>query len=448
MTETVKQRLNAIFNAGLAAVDPYKLILERLKITDDILTVTLTDSEATFDLSQYKEVVVLGCGKAAAPMAKALEALLGDRINRGLICVKYGHTMNLDKIELIEAGHPVPDMNGITAAVKIIDIAKTVGPQSLVFVLSTGGGSALLPAPVSGLSLQDEIDTTQALLNSGADINSVNCVRKHISQLKGGRLAKLLEGATVINLLLSDVEGDNVGTIASGLCAPDFTTFKDALHIVNDFGIEDKIPAKVLDYLQKGADGLVPETPESSDPCFDKVLHVILASNSNCLAACYAKALDMGYDARLINTFFTGEAREVGRIIFGLTMDINKTRQKQSAPVCLICGGEATVTLPEHHGTGGRAMEVGLAFLVEMLKKQAGDIAFLAAATDGNDGPTNAAGAIVTQDLLATITIKDINPEIFLDRHDSYTFFEQTGGLLITGPTNTNVCDVGVIIIS
>ena len=442
-----KIHLEAIYRAGLRAVEPYGLVAQSLKLTGDILQVTSHGKTAGYDLKRFDEIVVLGCGKAAAPMAKALEDLLGARIKRGLVCVKYGHTENLSVVELREAGHPVPDANGIAAAVKIIDIAKTVTAKSLVFVLSTGGGSALLPAPAAGLSLQDEARMTELLLMSGADINAVNSVRKHLSQLKGGRLAKLLEGAEVINLAISDVGGDDLGTIASGWCAPDFSTYKDAVDILKAYGLWDKIPDKAAEYLQAGLEGRHAETPDSGDSCFDKVQSFILAGNGDCVGACSTKARELGYNSVVLPRFYTGEAREVGRSLYALATDYAKNTPDGEKPLCLLCGGEATVTLPDDHGTGGRAMEVALSFLAETLKRDYGGVAFLAAATDGNDGPTDAAGAYVTEELLVQAAISGLEPEKSLMRHDSYNFFKQTDNLLITGPTNTNVCDVGIIII-
>lgn len=447
MNTQIKDHLESIFRAGLQAVDPYMLILNRFKLNGDVLTIAGGEHTLELDLRAYNEIVVLGCGKAAAPMARALEDVLGERLSRGLVCVKYGHTVNLNRIELKEAGHPVPDTNGMAAAVKMIDLAKTVTAESMVFVLSTGGGSALLPAPAPGLSLQDEAAVTELLLGCGADINAMNSVRKHLSQLKGGRLAQLLEGATVVNLALSDVAGDNLSTIASGWCAPDFSTYKDAVEILKDYGIWAKVPAKVTDYLQGGLEGRYPETPDSSAPCFEKVTGIILAGNGDCIRACSAKAAELGYFSCVLPRFHTGEAREVGRSLYALATDMDKNTPDNEKPLCLICGGEATVTLPEDHGAGGRAMEVALSFLVQLQKHDYGEIAFLTGATDGNDGPTDAAGAFVTEDIVAKVTIENLDPEAALNRHDSYNFFSQCNGLLLTGPTNTNVCDVGVIII-
>lgn len=447
MSVQIKTGLKTVFNAGLVAVNPYELVLRRVTLNGDKLTITLPSQTLNLDLTQYNEIVVLGCGKAAAPMAQALEALLGQRLTRGAICVKYGHAKKLNTIELMEAGHPVPDANGVKAANKIIDMAKTVGSQTLVFMLSTGGGSALLPALPTGLSLRDKITVTELLLKSGADISAVNCVRKHLSRLKGGQLARLLTGATVINLLISDVAGNDIGAIASGPCAPDGTTFNDAVNILHALKIWDQIPAAAAAHLQKGATGQIAENPGSDDPCFNKVHQFILADNSLCVAACYAKALKMGCDARLITSFYTGEAREVGHRFFELALNMRKDRPNAQKPLCIICGGEATVTLPKNHGQGGRAMETALAFLTEMRKTGISDMAFLAAATDGNDGPTSAAGAFATKTVLNAADAKKIDPEAFLARHDAYAFFDKTNGLLVTGPTNTNVCDVGVIII-
>lgn len=444
----LKNHLTQIFNAGVAAVNPAMLISTALKIDGDQLLVNHAELNLKLNLNDFDEIVVLGCGKAAAPMAKALEELLGARLTRGAIAVKYGHTVNLRAIQTMEAGHPVPDINGITASIKIMEIAQSVTPKSLVIMLTTGGGSALLPAPAPGLNLELLQKTTALLLESGADINAINCVRKHLSAIKGGRLAKLMEGATVLNLLLSDVQGDNIGAIASGPCAPDFTSYADARQILETYGLWDKIPPKVSRHIDEGMAGLQPETPDMGDPCFAKAHQLVLAGNRHCTAACCAKAQTLGYNSRVLPQFYTGEAKEAGRSLYGLTIDMAKNLPSAQRPLCLVCGGEATVTLPENYGKGGRATEAALAFLVELLKHESAGVVMLSAATDGNDGPTDAAGAFVTQDVIDNIFVHNLKPEKALEEHDSYTFFSRVEGLLKTGPTNTNVCDIGIFIIS
>lgn len=450
LTQTVTQirtHLEAIFGHGVKAVDPFTLITQRFKLDGSRLSLDALEGPLSLNLDDFNEIIVIGGGKASASMARAMEHVLGDRVGSGLVCVKYGHTAPLRKIELVEASHPIPDDQGVTAALRILDIARQATEKTLVIVLVSGGGSALLPAPVPGLTLEEVQHTTQLLLESGADINAINCIRKHLSALKGGRLAKALEGATVLNVVLSDVAGDDLSTIASGLCAPDYTSYNDAAMLLQTYDIINKIPFAVAEHIRKGQNGLTLETPGADDPCFKKVHNVILAGNADAVQGCATKAQELGYHCQIQSRFYNGEAWDVGRSLYALAVDMDKNTPYENKPLCIICGGEATVTLSERYGKGGRAMEVALCFLIQAQKGQRPPYSFLAASTDGNDGPTDAAGAFCTPEIIAAMRANAFNPETFQQSHDTYTFFKALGGLLLTGPTNTNVCDVGIIII-
>jgi hydroxypyruvate reductase len=358
---------------------------------------------------------------------------------------------------LIEAGHPVPDEQGVLGAEAVEALARRADEKTLVVNLISGGGSAILPAPFQGsgasgslaLSLEDKRGATRVLLGCGATIQEFNCIRKHISALKGGRLAELLHPARSLNLILSDVVGDRLDTIASGLTVADETTFAQALAIVDKYGIEEKLPAAVMDLLRRGAAGEFPETPKPGDPVFASVSNVLLGTNYTALSAAAAKAGELGYSPVVLSSRVVGEAREVARVLAAIAVDASSKALMTKKPACILCGGETTVTL-RGEGLGGRNQELALSFLQEI--GAAGPAAvkglyFLSAATDGNDGPTDAAGAFASADILERARQQQLSIPGCLARNDSYHFYEAVGGLLKTGPTNTNVCDLQICLI-
>jgi len=427
-----------IFQAALAGVAPARLLLRR----------PLCEL-ARRPLADYARIVVVGVGKAAIGMARSIEEQLGDRLTEGLITVPHGYRDQAGdaalprRIELTEAGHPVPDEAGRRAAERALAAARGCGPDDLLVVLVSGGGSALWPAFAEDLSLDDARATFNALLASGASIHEVNAVRKHLSRIGGGRLAAAARPAEVAALLISDVPGDDPGVIASGLTVPDRSTWREALDVVRRYGIEQKLPAAVLCRLERGAVTGADETLKPGDPVFANVTTRLCGSNRDALAAARDEACRRGYSARIADGHVEGEAREVGRRHVRTLRDAAAT-----GPLCLIWGGETTVTL-RGDGMGGRNQELALAAALAM-EDAPRAIAFLSGGTDGIDGPTAAAGAVVTPATVRAAREAGLAPEEALARNDAWTFFsrlppgEGSGGHLITGPTQTNVMDVHI----
>ena len=438
-----EEHLRLIFQAALDAVEPRSLIERRLILQAERLLVRGDGPEQAFDLGAFQRVLVLGAGKAAAPMAEALEGLLGRRISGGLIVVKDGYGRPLSRVRCLEAGHPVPDSRGQAAAAELEALAGGCDERTLVLLLVSGGGSALLPAPLEPLSLEDEQTATRALMACGADIREINCVRKHLSRLKGGRLARLLHPATVLGLILSDVAGDRLDVIASGPAVADSSTYADALEILDRYGLRAAMPAAVLEVLERGARGELPETPKPGDPVFSSVHNLLLGTNRTGLQAAARRAEALGYRVLALSSRVSGEAREVAKVYAAVALD-----PPMEKPLCILGGGETTVTL-RGRGRGGRNQECALAFLQELAR--AGDagrgIGFLSASTDGSDGPTDAAGAFAGLELAREAERRGLSIRGYLAENDSYGFFQAAGGLLRTGPTQTNVCDYQICLV-
>ncbi|MDW7644425.1 MAG: glycerate kinase [Desulfuromonadales bacterium] len=449
------QHLSDIFAAALARVDPYRMILNRVRLNGSLLTIDIEDDFFEVDLNDYQQLYVMGTGKATAKMALAFEEILGARIDRGLIAVKYGHTETLNHIETLEAGHPVPDDASVLAGQRMLEMATAADEKTLVIHLISGGGSALLACPfqgdnrMEGLSLADKQQVTRALLACGATINEINAIRKHLSDIKGGRLARAIAPARCLSFILSDVVGDRLDAIASGLTSPDHTTFADCLEILNKYDIAGEISARALAVLQRGADGELKETPKPGDAIFDRVANILIGSNYVSLLAARDAASQWGYHTTILTSQVSGEAREWAKVLVGIGKDIRKASVLGPKPACIIAGGETTVTL-RGKGKGGRNQEIALAALAEMQQdpENCGGLYLLSASTDGNDGPTDAAGAFAAVELLADADQKGLSVGAFLRDNDAYTFFDQIDGLLKTGPTNTNVCDLQILIVT
>lgn len=433
---TRKEQLIRIFQAALKAVQPDEALLEHLEIDDG----TLVCGDWKYELAQGR-ILVAGAGKGAAPMAQALERLLGERLESGLVVVKHGHSLPCDRIKIAEAAHPVPDRAGQTAARELLALVDSARPEDLLICLFTGGASALLPAPGAGLTLEDIQQTTDALLASGATINELNAIRKHLSRLSGGQLARAAHGAAVLSLIVSDVIGDDLATIASGPTAPDPTTFADCLAIIGRYQLADKIPKAALDALKAGANGKLPETPGTEESFFKKVRNVIIASNAQALAAAAEEAKRLGLDPRIIQPGLDGEAREAALKLASMAREISGELPVGARPVCLLAGGETTVTL-RGKGLGGRNQEMALACAIELAGEK--QISCLFAGTDGSDGPTDAAGGFAFYDTAGKMQGKSVE---FLDNNDSYNSLKLAGELFVTGPTRTNVMDLAIIII-
>jgi len=393
----------------------------------------------------FHRLVTVGFGKAAPVMAAALAESLGDLVDAGLIITKYGHALTSvsGKIQVFEAGHPVPDSNGLRATEELIRLVRTADERTLIVTLISGGGSALLVSPQDGISLADKQRTTSLLLNAGADIGELNTVRKHLSRVKGGRLAEAAYPATVVSLILSDVIGDRLDVIASGPTAADPTTYGEALGILERYRLSEQVPPPVMDLLRRGDRGDLPETPKAGSPLFDRVENIIVGSNRQALEAAARSAREHGFTVEILSVELAGEAREVGRQLARRALTA-AGRKSGNAGLCLLAGGETTVTV-RGQGKGGRNMELALAFAIE-IEGQPG-ITLLSAGTDGTDGPTDAAGAIVDGETVVSARQKGLDPREYLDNNDSYNFFKTCGGLLITGATGTNVMDIQILVL-
>lgn len=429
-----------IFGAAVQAVDPAAAIHRHMKREGTRLTI---GSEA-LDLGAVRQIVVVGLGKAGASMAGAVEEILGGRIQRGVVVTKYGHVQPMKTIRLHEAGHPVPDEAGIAGAQAILDCVKGLGPEDLVLVLISGGGSALTPAPVEGISLAEKQALTKALLACGADIREMNMLRKHISRIKGGQLARAAQPARVRTLILSDIVGDPLDAIASGPTVPDPTTYADALGILDKYRIRQEIPTGIRAHLEAGAAGKVSETPKPADPLFARVKSLMVASNIQALEAAKVEAQRLGLRAMILSSFIEGETRDVARMHAALALEVRASGNPVAPPVCFITGGETTVTL-KGKGKGGRNQEFALAAALDIAGLR--DVVVLSAGTDGTDGPTDAAGAIADGDTLERAVAAGLKPRAALDGNDAYPFFERLSDLIITGPTRTNVMDVRLVLV-
>lgn len=433
-----KQAL-AILRAALKAADPVEAVLRHLQMKDGVLIA----GKRRYGLKSFRRVLVIGAGKAGAPMAQAVERLLGRRIESGLLNVKYGHVAKLRRVELNECGHPVPDEAGVRGAQRIAEIAREATAEDLVICLMSGGGSALLPFPAPPVTLADKQGTTRLLLESGANIHEINAVRKHISEIKGGQLARLAYPATVISLLLSDVIGDNLDVIGSGPTAPDASTFDGAAAILRKYRIYDRVPAEVRARMEQGLRGEIAETPKAGDEALSRTQNLVVGSNALAVDAAAVKARELGFRTMVLSTFIEGETRDVARMHAAIAKQMRVSGQPLRPPACVISGGETTVTL-EGDGLGGRNQEFALAAAIDIAGLA--DTLVLSAGTDGSDGPTDAAGAIADGTTVDRAAAKGLDAKDFLRRHDSYHFFDPLGDLIKTGPTNTNVMDIHIIL--
>jgi hydroxypyruvate reductase len=426
----------SIFQAALKAADPYQAVFRHVRLDAGALIA----GRQRYRLKSFRNVYVIGAGKASAQMARALEKLLGARISAGEINVKDGHTARLRRIQLNECSHPVPDQRGVQGAGRIAQIAAGAGPEDLIVCLISGGASALLPLPASGITLAEKQKTTQLLLQCGASIHELNCIRKHISAIKGGHLARMAYPAKLLTLILSDVIGDDLDVIGSGPTVPDRSTFADARAIFEKYGIWNRLPAIVRRRFAGGDN----ETPKPGDKIFNTAHNAVIGSNALAVDAAAAEARRLGYRPLVLSTFVEGEAREVARVFAAIAKEIHASGRPVSKPACVICGGETTVTV-RGKGLGGRNQELALAGAIHIAGLR--DVVILSGGTDGTDGPTDAAGAIADGTTLVRAQSAGLSAAAFLANNDSYRFFDATGDLIKTGPTGTNVADIQLILV-
>lgn len=430
------QQLTQIMAAALAAVEPRAAVHRFVQRDGD----TLRIGERAYDLRTIQRIVVVGAGKAGAPMASAVAEIVGDRISSGLVIVKEGYAGgDTGPIEIVEGGHPLPDARGVAAANRIAQMIGEAQQDDLVLALMSGGGSALLTLPVAGVTLDDKIALTEVLLRCGAPINEINTLRKHISQIKGGRLAELAAPANIAALILSDVIGSPLDVIASGPTVPDPTTFADAWQIIERYRIVAQVPQSIVDHLRRGVAGEIAETPKGGAAIFERVHNVVVGSNELAVLAAAAAAREAGYTPLVLTTYLQGEARIVGDVLAAIAREIALHDRPVAKPALIIAGGETTVTL-RGDGLGGRNQELALG-AVRGLAGLA-DTILVALATDGGDGPTDAAGAVVTGETLARAEQQNLDPDDFLRRNDAYHFWAALDDLLLPGPTLTNVNDM------
>lgn len=426
--------------AAVNAADPKRIIASRVSLKNSVLHV----NGCSFDLRKFKRIYVIGGGKASGSMAEALERILGERITDGLVNVPRGSKHRTRIVKLHEASHPIPDEAGVKGASRMLEIAEQAGEDDLIICLISGGGSSLMPMPCEGITIDDKRRITEDLLKCGATINEINTVRKHVSRFKGGWLAKKAYPATILNLVLSDVLGDPLDSIASGPTVPDPTTFSDAINVLKKYGLWDGAPPSIRNVLLDGEKGLMPETPKPGDVAFMKVHNFIIGNNRlACSAACEALKLE-GLNALLLTSMLEGEARHVGTALASIAREIHASQNPIKRPAGIVAGGETTVTVIGK-GLGGRNQEIALAAALKISGLDGVVVASLS--TDGIDGPTDAAGALADGRTLIKANAIGLSPWEFLADNDSYGFFSKLDDLILTGPTGTNVNDVSVIVV-
>lgn len=441
MTEsTLRKHAVSIFRAGLRAADPVQAVLRHVQLDGDRLIV----GRKQYPLDRFRRIFVVGAGKAAAPMAQALERLLGSRVDGGLVNVKYGHSVRLKRVKVNECGHPVPDEAGVDGARRIAHLLSELTASDLVLNVISGGASALLPLPADPIKLEEKQRTTELLLASGASIHEVNAVRKHISGIKGGQLARLARPATLVSLLLSDVTGDDPDVIGSGPGAPDKSTFSEARETLDRYGILEQVPRSVRERIHQGVAGDIPETPKPGAKEFARADNHIVGSNLLAVNACAERATALGLRTQVLSTFVEGETREIARMHAAIARELRTHKRPLRPPACLISGGETTVTI-HGDGLGGRNQEFVLAAAIDL--DGLNRVVVLSGGTDGTDGPTDAAGAIADGRSVTRGRELGLDARARLDANDSYHFFEPLGDLLKTGPTRTNVMDIQIVLV-
>lgn len=391
------------------------------------------------DINKYSNITVLGAGKACAPMAKAVEEMFPGKIKDSLIIVPDGYKLPTRFLNIVEAAHPLPDQRGLEATNKIINLIENAKDTDLIIFLFSGGGSALLTYPYPPLTLENIVYITKELIHCGASIEEINTVRKHLSFVQGGRLGKMVKGAS-ITLLLSDVVGNNLSTIASGPTIADLSTFKEAQDILDKYSLTSKTPAKIIKFINEGKNNLFKETPKVLD---NKQKNYLVGSNSIPLKSAYQTASNLGYNSIILTSTIDGEARIIGKIAAKIGKEIHKSNHTLTPPACILIGGETTVKVIGT-GKGGRNQEVALSAGLEL--ELDNNLLVLSFATDGKDGPTDACGAYVDSEIMSRARGLELNGYQFLNENNSYNFFLRAGGLIKTSPTYTNVGDIIMVL--
>jgi len=439
-TMNLKTTANNIFADALKAADPFVGIKKVLRIDNNDIVI---DGER-YSAGDYSEVYVVGGGKASARMGQAVEDVLGGRISGGWINTKEGHSVSLENITVHECGHPVPDERGIYGARKILNILSGADERSLIICLLSGGGSALMPAPADGITLKEKQEVTSILLKAGASINELNALRKHLSQLKGGGMARAAYPARLHALILSDVIGDPLDVISSGPTVGDSSNFTDCIDICERYKIMESLPKNVRERFRKGAEGSIPDTAEESEPYFTTVKNTLIGNNRMSVEAARQSAEEKGFNTIVLTTTLEGEASEVGNVFASVASEIVASGNPVAMPACVISGGETTVTV-RGNGKGGRNQEMALT-VAQRLSGVDGYV-FLSGGTDGTDGPTDAAGGIVDGETVKRGEEKGLDCYSYLENNDSYHYLSAVDGFVMTGPTGTNVMDVQILLV-
>ena len=430
----------AILQAALNAADAAHAVQQHFRVQRGLLSI----GDLRLRLSEFDRIFLVAAGKASVPMAAAIERTLRSRLTGGIAVTKYGHvTARLERLKVYEASHPTPDAAGLRASEEIQRMLSDLNARDLLLVAVSGGASALLVAPQQPITLESKQKTTDLLLLAGADIFELNTVRKHLSALKGGKLAALAYPATVVSLLLSDVIGDPLDVIGSGPTAPDSSTFADAIAVLEKFALLDRVPHPVRTYLERGASGDAPETPKPGQAFFKDVHNFIIGSNRLALEAAAREARKRKYRTLILSSSMQGETRHVARVHAHILREVQRSGHPVAAPACILSGGETTVTV-KGKGKGGRNQEFALAAAIEIAESR--NMLVLSAGTDGTDGPTDAAGAIATGNTVRRALEIGFEPQKNLQDNDSYPVFEALGDLIKTGPTGTNVMDVHMLL--
>ncbi len=436
----LRRDANAIAQAALRAADAGNAVRRHVQRRGSMLRV----ARRKLALANFDRVFILAVGKAAGSMAAVLEELIEGYLTAGLLVTKHGHPSSKSpRMTSLAAAHPVPDESGLQAAQHVQQLLRELNARDLLLVAVSGGASALLPAPAESLNLSDKQQTTNLLLQCGATIAELNVIRKHLSGLKGGRLAALAYPATVVGLLLSDVIGDDLSVIGSGLTAPDLSTFAEALAVFDRFHLLSSLPSAIRNYLETGAAGQRPETPKPGDPVFDNVYNVVVGNNRQALEAAHRAARKLGYRAAILSSTLSGETREAAAVHAAILREVRQYHSPLRSPACLLSGGETTVTI-RGQGKGGRNQEFALA--AALLLDGLENVLSLSLGTDGTDGPTDAAGAWATGTTAGRARTLGLDPEAHLARNDSYPLFAALEDLIHTGPTGTNVMDINLLL--
>lgn len=438
MNEKMRNDAYSIMSDAIAAVDPAACVYRAVEKKDGELLI----NGRSYELSRYDNIYVIAFGKASIAMSQAMEDILGDALSSGLAVTKHGFARPLLKMKVYEAGHPMPDDHSIAAGKMVHDLLGTTGENDLIFFLISGGGSALISYPRRGISLTDMAKLTDSFIRAGATIDELNTARKHLSSIKGGGLAKKASPSESVSLILSDVVGDPLDVIASGPTVPDTSSFGDFYEIVDRYSIA--LSPAVAGLLEDGLEGVIEETPKSGEPVFENTVHHLVGNNSLALLEAEKKASELGYNTMVLTSSVIGEAREVGKVFAAIAREERLRGAPIPLPACILAGGETTVTM-KGMGSGGRCQEMALSFGIEVEGLE--NVLLLAAGTDGNDGTTDSAGAFADGQTVERGRNLQFEARMQLNNNNSYRFFKETGDLIVTGPTGTNVMDIYVILV-